>query len=136
MKIKVFYPNAKGNIELTKEKLEGLLNEAYNEGYRDGKNNNGYYYGISTTPYVSSICMDGVYGSTAASISDSTADSISDSATNAFSNATKDLVSTDTSQLGKVSTIDCCYEAITADTLRGTTNHAIALEYAEASNEA
>ena len=120
MKIKVFYPNEKGNIELTKEKLEGLLNEAYNEGYRDGKNNNGYYYGISTTPYVSSICMDGVYGS----------------ATNAFSNATKDLVSTDTSQLGKVSTIDCCYEAITADTLRGTTNHAIALEYAEASNEA
>ena len=128
MKIKVFYPNEKGNIELTKEKLEGLLNEAYNEGYRDGKNNNGYYYGISTTPYVSSICMDGVY--------DSTADSISDSATNAFSNATKDLVSTDTSQLGKVSTIDCCYEAITADTFRGTTNHAIALEYAEASNEA
>ena len=128
MKIKVFYPNEKGNIELTKEKLEGLLNEAYNEGYRDGKNNNGYYYGISTTPYVSSICIDGVYGSTA--------DSISDSATNAFSNATKDLVSTDTSQLGKVSTIDCCYEAITADTLRGTTNHAIALEYAEAINEA
>jgi hypothetical protein len=127
MKIKVFYPNEKGNIEITKEKLESLLNEAYNEGYRDGKNNNGYYYGISTTPYVSSVCADSVYGSTA--------DTVSSSTTNAFSNATKDLVSTDTLQLEKVSTIDCCYEAITTDTLGGTTNHAIALEYAEVSNE-
>ena len=50
MKIKVFYPNSEGKIELSKEKLEALLNEAYNEGYRDGKNSN-YYY----SPYLSTI---------------------------------------------------------------------------------
>lgn len=55
MKIKVFYPNARGNIELTKEKLEAILTEAYNEGYNDGKyHNNGFYYNTltSTTPYI------------------------------------------------------------------------------------
>ena len=56
MKIKVFYPNEKGNIEITKEKLESLLKEAYSEGYRDGKNSNGYYY-CNTTPYIST-CTD------------------------------------------------------------------------------
>lgn len=48
MKVKVFYPNEKGNIELTKEKLEALLTEAYNEGYADGNRthywSNGYAY--------------------------------------------------------------------------------------------
>lgn len=36
MKIKVFCPNANGKLEFTKEELENLLNEAYNDGYRDG----------------------------------------------------------------------------------------------------
>ena len=60
MKIKVFYPNEKGNIEITKEKLESILNETYNEGYRDGKNSNGYYY-YNTTPYIS--CKDNTISS-------------------------------------------------------------------------
>lgn len=62
MKIKVFYPNAKGNIELTKEKLEAILTEAYNEGYNDGRyHNNGYYYSGLTTPYITT-CTDSVSG--------------------------------------------------------------------------
>lgn len=119
MKIKVFYPNEKGNIELTKEKLESLLNEAYNEGYRDGKNYNGYYYGISTTttPYVSSVCNTDIayLASTPSSTSVTTA---------------KGLAST--------ATIDCCVKAndgITADILEGKAKNAIIVEYAEAANE-
>jgi hypothetical protein len=128
MKIKVFYPNEKGNIEITKEKLESLLNEAYNEGYRDGNNSHYYCYGNGnltiTTPCVD-ICSDSISGSVTPVAS----------VTEALSNSTKDLVSIDTIQVDKISAIDCCYEAITTDTLGGTTNHAIALEYAEASNE-
>ena len=44
MKIKIIYPNSKGKIELTKEELERLLNESYNEGYSDAK-----YY---SSPYI------------------------------------------------------------------------------------
>lgn len=36
MKIKIFCPNTNGKLEFTKEELESLLNEAYNDGYRDG----------------------------------------------------------------------------------------------------
>lgn len=55
MKIKIMYPNSKGKIELTKEELEKLLNEAYNEGYSDGLPRY-YSYGgslstVTTAPY-------------------------------------------------------------------------------------
>lgn len=56
MRIKIFVPNAKGKIELTKEELERLLNESYNQGWADkpGGYYSPYYYGaypsnISTT---------------------------------------------------------------------------------------
>ena len=45
--IKIFYPNSVGKIELTKEDLEKLLKEAYNEGYDRGRNYCSYTY----TPY-------------------------------------------------------------------------------------
>lgn len=35
MKIKVLVPNNNGKFEFTKEELESLLKEAYDEGYRD-----------------------------------------------------------------------------------------------------
>lgn len=118
MKIKVFYPNEKGNIEITKEKLESILNEAYNEGYRDGRYNNGYYY-CTTTPLTSY--------------------------TDALYNSAKDLVSTDTLQLEKVSTIDCCVntnDRVTAfgdnaknAALESNPKDTIVVEYAEAANE-
>ena len=56
------YPNNKGKIELSKEELEKLLNEAYNEGYSDGHRYYGYAGSISTTtPYY--------YGSTVTGLS-------------------------------------------------------------------
>lgn len=118
MKIKVFYPNEKGHIELTKEKLEDLLNEAYNEGYRDGKNSNYYCYGGNlsiTTPYVSS-CAGSVSGAITDSFSGAATDHVygvvtdrpcTISAAEALSNSTKDLVDIDTLQISKVSAIDC-----------------------------
>ena len=37
MKIKIFVPNDNGKFEFTKEELESLLKEAYDEGYRDNQ---------------------------------------------------------------------------------------------------
>lgn len=42
MKIKIMYPNRDGRLEFSKNELEKLLEEAYNEGYKDGKNSNTY----------------------------------------------------------------------------------------------
>ena len=36
MKVKVFQPNSHGKIEFTREELEKLLNEVYDDGFRDG----------------------------------------------------------------------------------------------------
>lgn len=44
MKIKIMYPNNRGNIELKKEELEQLLNESYAEGYSDGSRSHSYPY--------------------------------------------------------------------------------------------
>lgn len=38
MSVKVFQTNKAGKIEFTRCELEKLLNETYNEGYRDGEN--------------------------------------------------------------------------------------------------
>lgn len=66
MRIKIFVPNARGKIELTKEELEQLLNESYNQGWTDKP---GSYY----SPYY----YYGAYPS-----SDSTASSSADTALN------------------------------------------------------
>ena len=47
-KIRVFTPNEKGKIEFTKSELEKLLNEVYQDGHRDGKNDS---YTITTPSY-------------------------------------------------------------------------------------
>jgi hypothetical protein len=139
MKIKVFYPNEKGHIELTKEKLEGLLNEAYNEGYRDGSNNNGCYCGITTTPYVSSISDSNIrYLSSTTpslSVSGTVASSVIDDCCDKAVSAINCCVDTN----AKTSAIDYCINAndgITADILEGKVKNAIMVEYAEAANEA
>ena len=49
MRIKIFVPNEYGRIELTKEELEKLLNESYQQGWAD-KPEYPYYY--QTYPYV------------------------------------------------------------------------------------
>lgn len=58
MKIKVFYPDRNGNIVFTKEELEKLLDEVYNEGYNDARPyiwNGPYNGGTITTPYYTTI---------------------------------------------------------------------------------
>jgi hypothetical protein len=67
MRIKIFVPNSRGKIELTKEELEQLLNESYSQGWADKPDKYHipyYYYGaypsnISTT----SSSMDAILNS-------------------------------------------------------------------------
>lgn len=47
MKVKVFYPNSKGEIVFTKDELEKLLDEVYDAGYQDGRSR----YWTWTSPY-------------------------------------------------------------------------------------
>ncbi len=53
-KIRVFPHNEKGKIEFTKEELQKLLNEVYNEGRIDSYIIS-YGSNITTTPYYSTI---------------------------------------------------------------------------------
>lgn len=53
MSIKVFQTNKTGKIEFTRCELEKLLNETYNEGYRDGENHAKSSYWTWTSPSIS-----------------------------------------------------------------------------------
>ena len=53
MSVKVFQTNKAGKIEFTRCELEKLLNETYNEGYRDGENHAKGSYWTWTSPSVS-----------------------------------------------------------------------------------
>ena len=108
MKIKVFYPNAKGNIELTKEKLEAILTEAYNEGYNDGRyHNNGFYYNTltTTTPYITTCA-------------------------NSASSSDTDVALVTTKGYNETATIDCALNTLEAKSIDG-----IRIEYVEATSE-
>lgn len=50
IKIRVLSPNERGKIEFTKEELQKLLNEVYNEGKMDSYTIS-YGSNITTTPY-------------------------------------------------------------------------------------
>ena len=124
MKIKVFYPNEKGNIELTKEKLEAILTEAYNEGYHDGRYHNGYYYGVTTTPYVSSTS-----GADIAYLSSTTPSISAEKLCGKVASATA-IDCCDKA----VATIDCYIntnDRITADALNTEAKSAITVAYGE-----
>lgn len=79
MKIKIFYPNRDGMICLTKQELEKLLDEVYNEGYHDGRQTPSitwttpYYNNITTTPYLttSGTTTGNQYTITATNVNDS-----------------------------------------------------------------
>lgn len=60
MRIKIFVPNEHGRIELTKEDLEKLLNESYQQGWNDRP---GYYY--SSPYYYSTTCTSNSTSATA-----------------------------------------------------------------------
>ena len=50
--IKVFTTNNEDKIEFTKDELQRLLQESYNEGYAEGcKNVNHYFYPYWNRPY-------------------------------------------------------------------------------------
>lgn len=70
MKIKIMYPNRDGRLEFSKNELEKLLEEAYNEGYKDGKNSNTYtvrdYSYLPSVTYLNGVAsnatsIDGTY---------------------------------------------------------------------------
>ena len=56
MRIKIFVPNEYGRIELTKEELEKLLNESYQQGWSDKPERPYYYY--QSYPYAT-YCSSG-----------------------------------------------------------------------------
>lgn len=53
MSVKVFQTNKADKIEFTRCELEKLLNETYNEGYRDGENHAKSSYWTWTSPSIS-----------------------------------------------------------------------------------
>lgn len=57
MKIKILTPNQEGNFVFTKNEIEKLLNEAYEEGYRDGKQSNSLIYS-SGVRLLDNNCID------------------------------------------------------------------------------
>ena len=70
MRIKIFVPNEYGRIELTKEELEKLLNESYQQGWNDKSNyyNQPYYTlysNIANTSYTASSTTINDFATTA-----------------------------------------------------------------------
>lgn len=52
MKVKIFQPNHNGKIEFTRAELERLLNEVYNDGYREGEAAGQKHSWTWTSPYI------------------------------------------------------------------------------------
>ena len=53
------YPNRDGRLEFSKNELEKLLEETYNEGYKDGKNSNSYTNYYPSISYLNGVTCDG-----------------------------------------------------------------------------
>lgn len=51
MKVKVFDKNSNGKIEFTRKELEALLNEVYNDGYKEGRDSKYYTWTSPTITY-------------------------------------------------------------------------------------
>lgn len=52
MKIKIMYPNPHGRLEFSKEELEQILKEAYEEGVADGMNSRSSSSISIASPYI------------------------------------------------------------------------------------
>ena len=52
MKIKIMYPNQYGRLEFSKEELEQILKEAYEEGVADGMNARSSSSIFISSPYI------------------------------------------------------------------------------------
>ena len=51
LKYKVFTPDKNNKMSFTKQELENLLTEVYNEGYRDGQSSN-WYINYGGSPFL------------------------------------------------------------------------------------
>lgn len=58
IKYKVFTPDKNNKVSFTKQELENLLTEVYNEGYRDGQSST-WNVSYGTTPSLN-LCLDKV----------------------------------------------------------------------------
>ena len=120
MSVKVFQTNKAGKIEFTRCELEKLLNETYNEGYRDGENHAKSSYWtwtspsiINTTPYYGVTCLDADKV-----IRNNDVDNIIFTGT--AGNTITDTV-TDKTNVATISTTDCSINADEAKKISGQT---------------
>ena len=120
MSVKVFQTNKAGKIEFTRCELEKLLNETYNEGYRDGENHAKSSYWtwtspsiVNTTPYYGVTCLDTDKAIRANDVGNITlTGTIGDTITGAVTSKTN---------VATVSTADCSINADEAKKVSGQT---------------
>lgn len=120
MSVKVFQTNKAGKIEFTRCELEKLLNETYNEGYRDGENHAKSSYWtwtspsiVNTTPYYGVTCLDTDKAIRANDVNNITlTGTIGDTITGAVTGKTN---------VATVSTADCSINADEAKKVSGQT---------------
>ena len=120
MSVKVFQTNKAGKIEFTRCELEKLLNETYNEGYRDGENHAKSSYWtwtspsiVNTTPYYGVTCLDANKAIHANDVGNITlTGTIGDTITGAVTSKTN---------VATVSTADCSINADEAKKVSGQT---------------
>ena len=120
MSVKVFQTNKAGKIEFTRCELEKLLNETYNEGYRDGENHAKSSYWtwtspsiVNTTPYYDVTCLDTDKAIRANDVGNITlTGTIGDTITGAVTSKTN---------VATVSTADCSINADEAKKVSGQT---------------
>lgn len=120
MSVKVFQTNKAGKIEFTRCELEKLLNETYNEGYRDGENHAKSSYWtwtspsiVNTTPYYGVTCLDADKAIRANDVGNVTlTGTIGDTITGAVTGKTN---------VATISTADCTINADEAKKISGHT---------------
>ena len=120
MSVTVFQTNKAGKIEFTRCELEKLLNETYNEGYRDGENHAKSSYWtwtspsiVNTTPYYGVTCLDTDKAIRANDVGNITlTGTIGDTITGAVTSKTN---------VATVSTADCSINADEAKKVSGQT---------------
>lgn len=122
MSVKVFQTNKAGKIEFTRCELEKLLNETYNEGYRDGENHAKSSYWtwtspsiVNTTPYYGLTCLD-----TNKAITANDVDKITLSGTVGVGDTVTGAV-TGKTNVATISTTDCSINADEAKKVSGQT---------------
>lgn len=111
MSVKVFQTNKAGKIEFTRCELEKLLNETYNEGYRDGENHAKSSYWTWTSPSISTHTYPTI---TYCNSTDPIDNLI-------MGNTTINGVTSDKTNVATISTTDCSINTDEVKTISGQT---------------